>query len=315
MEATIQQTLEKAKKNRLLYQKSEPAVRDHLINPMLNELGWHTDDPDFVIPNLRSDEAGIPDYTLKNHDRIVTYIEAKNLACNLNDDISQLARYCNNQGTEFGILTNGLQWMLLKTFEKGTKLSDRIVWEIDFQKDDKATVTKRLSSISYQNIDGLAAIVEKDKMLQLVWDTFLAKSDSLLGSLVDVFADHFQTKHPTVNFDMEDVRTFFNLKLKNLLTNQPEEGQRTEWDDDNDNNGLRVKTPSPSASKWRQRVPELAKFSKLHSWKAICDHLKIVVGGASARLKLKMWVREHKPNWPEVPDPQKQPLASERNAT
>lgn len=61
------------------------------------------------------------------------------------------------------------------------------------------------------------------------------------------------------------------------------------------------RAPSPSAGQWIALVPELKNKRGLSSWKALCDHLKIQTGGDSARRRLKNWVREHKPTWPEVP--------------
>lgn len=62
------------------------------------------------------------------------------------------------------------------------------------------------------------------------------------------------------------------------------------------------KAPSPAASDWLEKVPELKSRRDLGSWKAVCDHLKINTAGDSARRKLKKWVERNRPNWPEVPD-------------
>lgn len=61
------------------------------------------------------------------------------------------------------------------------------------------------------------------------------------------------------------------------------------------------KVPSPSAQQWIALVPELKNKRGLTTWKSLCDHLKIQTGGDSARRRLKNWVKEHKPTWPEVP--------------
>lgn len=65
----------------------------------------------------------------------------------------------------------------------------------------------------------------------------------------------------------------------------------------------RIKSPSPSASKWKNSIPELRNELNLKTWKDICDHLDIVVRGSSARLKLEKWVRSNKPEWLQVPNP------------
>ena len=62
------------------------------------------------------------------------------------------------------------------------------------------------------------------------------------------------------------------------------------------------KTPTPSPIDWVASVPELKGRKGLHTWKAVCDLLKIDTAGDSARRKLKNWVKANRPNWPHVPD-------------
>lgn len=62
------------------------------------------------------------------------------------------------------------------------------------------------------------------------------------------------------------------------------------------------KAPSPSARDWADTVPELKDLKGLSTWKAICDHLKIKTAGDSARRKLKNWVKDNRPKWPDVPE-------------
>jgi hypothetical protein len=62
------------------------------------------------------------------------------------------------------------------------------------------------------------------------------------------------------------------------------------------------KAPTPSPIEWVATVPELKGERGLHTWKAICDMLKIDTAGDSARRKLKNWVKLHRPMWPAVPD-------------
>lgn len=64
----------------------------------------------------------------------------------------------------------------------------------------------------------------------------------------------------------------------------------------------RERAPSPDPQLWVGSVSELRNMTGLNSWKAICDHFRINVGGDSARRKLQDWVRKNKPHWPSVPD-------------
>jgi hypothetical protein len=109
MNTLIKETLDKVSENRKIYENGEYAVRDHLINPILNYLGWNTSNPKFVIPNLTTVDRDIPDYTLFKNGMKILFVEAKNLSVDLKNEIQQLARYCYNEGTEFGILDNAWQ--------------------------------------------------------------------------------------------------------------------------------------------------------------------------------------------------------------
>ena len=61
------------------------------------------------------------------------------------------------------------------------------------------------------------------------------------------------------------------------------------------------KVPTPSATAWISQVPELRTKGELKTWQAICSYLKIDTGGDSARRKLRNWVKDKRPDWPEVP--------------
>lgn len=62
------------------------------------------------------------------------------------------------------------------------------------------------------------------------------------------------------------------------------------------------KAPTPSPTEWVATVPDLKGKNGLHTWKAVCNLLKIDTAGDSARRKLRNWVKANRPNWPHVPD-------------
>jgi len=68
--------------------------------------------------------------------------------------------------------------------------------------------------------------------------------------------------------------------------------------------GKRRRAPSPNPQRWALGVSDLRgpTVPTLNTWRAICDYLKIPVGGDSARRALQKWAVSHRPNWPPVPD-------------
>ncbi len=73
--------------------QSEALTRYALIDPLLRELGWDTEDPDVVVPEYSSG-GGRVDYALCKNGKSVIMLEAKKLDTPLNDAIGQGIQYC-----------------------------------------------------------------------------------------------------------------------------------------------------------------------------------------------------------------------------
>src|SRR3972149_5749143 len=302
MDTLIKETLYKVSENRKIYENGEYAVRDHLINPILNCLGWSTSNPKFVIPNLKTEGRDIPDYTLFKNGMRILFVEAKNLSVDLKNEIQQLARYCYNEGTEFGVLTNGINWILFRTFLKGTTLKERIIWEIDLEKDSEELVTSKLKTIDYNNIENLEKLIKKEKILDNAWQNFLNNPDYLLAKFGHVFKDSIGVNAIDTEFQDEDVEFYLKLRFRELIAPKTQyyENETLNHNRSTTNGVNKKKTPTPSASGWIKKIPELSRVHNLNSWKDVCNHLGIEVGSDSARRALKRWVKENKRSWPEI---------------
>lgn len=214
MKDLIEKNKAKVSKHRHLYEtgKAEFAVRTQLIEPILNELGWLTSEPDFVIPNLRTTEKDEPDYTLKMNDEIVAYIEAKKISSNLKDHIGQLARYCYNQGVDYGILTDGMKWILFKApFEKGKKINERIIWEIDFEKNSVEESTARLNTISFENFPNLKELSDRLDNLDKAWENIFKNPAKLKPSIIEIIISDL--KQIGYDSDTTDIENYVSGKL------------------------------------------------------------------------------------------------------
>jgi predicted type IV restriction endonuclease len=153
------------------YLSNEMSTRDQLINPILNVLGWQTSSPKYVRPNQKNELGDIPDYTLFKHGAQVLVIEAKKALIKVHDPkvIEQLVKYCYKMGVKFGLIANGLQWLLFNTFEQNP--AERIVWVVDLEltKDEYYTEARQLSQFAYDNIDALADKIKQMKILENYW--------------------------------------------------------------------------------------------------------------------------------------------------
>ncbi len=89
--------------------KSEMLTRYALIDPLLRELGWDTEDPKQVQPEYRSGK-GSADYALLSNGKPAILIEAKKLGTPLEDGLVQGINYSLVEGTPYFVITDGQRW-------------------------------------------------------------------------------------------------------------------------------------------------------------------------------------------------------------
>ena len=94
--------------------QSEALTRYALIDPLLRELGWNTEDPGLVIPEYRSGN-GSADYALLGSGSPLMMVEAKKLDTPLRDVVGQGIQYCLMQGTAHFSVTDGRRWEIYET--------------------------------------------------------------------------------------------------------------------------------------------------------------------------------------------------------
>jgi len=217
IENILKETLEQVTEFRSNYLSNEQAVRTQLIEPILNALGWKTHNPNFVRPNAPGEDGKIPDYTLLKDKKETLIVEAKNLSIDLQTKsiIDQLAAYCYNRGILFGVLTNGVKWLLFKTFEKNPK--ERIVWEVNLQTDNLEYVSRNLFSFAYENIDFLDNLLNTSKTLEKNWTELYISTDSVLKIISQKLLDKIKSTEPTFNIDSNDLKTFTKGKIVGMF--------------------------------------------------------------------------------------------------
>ncbi len=172
VERAILDVLKKVNEHRRLYERNEEAVKQHLIGEIFQALGWEWDNPREVRPEERTEE-GRADYALITGDKVVAFIEAKNLSINVlkkEKPLRQLGRYCFNNGVKYGILTNGVAWVVIKAFEEGSRLEDRIILSVDIENEPIERTTLKLSLLSKSRIEKLERFAALLRALEFSFD-------------------------------------------------------------------------------------------------------------------------------------------------
>ena len=97
--------------------QSEALTRYALIDPLLRELGWDTEDPDVVRPEYRVPNNQLADYVLFADRKPTIVVESKKLDETLQGGkaLDQGILYCAHTGSNYFLLTDGRRYELYES--------------------------------------------------------------------------------------------------------------------------------------------------------------------------------------------------------
>ncbi len=120
---------ERIDKHGAALRQSEALTRYALIDPLLRELGWDTEDPALVMPEYRLGR-GYADYALLKDGKPMIMVEAKKLGTPLQDAASQGIGYCIEDGIAYFAVTDGRQWEIYET-HKMARIAEKLTVQFD----------------------------------------------------------------------------------------------------------------------------------------------------------------------------------------
>lgn len=223
LKETIKVMIQKMKKYRSLYEQNEAAVRSQIVEPIIRGLGWNIENPEEVQPNVTTEE-GIPDYSLLKNNKKVLFIESKKLSIDIEQRqaIRQLAKYCFGEGMKYGVLTNGVIWILFRAFQEGTTMAERIVWKNDIENNNIAATIRRFNTISKENIIDIEKLIKKLQILDEIWHSLLDEPKDLVRGFIPIFYNLIKEGYPEYEFDQTEIEDFIKERVKELVS--PKEG-------------------------------------------------------------------------------------------
>ncbi len=141
---------------------NETAVRQGIVDRLLNALGWETFDTQRVFPEYPIN-GGRVDYALCHPPgKPIVFIEVKRVG-NIEGAERQLFEYAFHEGVPILILTDGQKWRFFHPSGAGD-YQERLVWELDLTVDDSeagaACLNRYLNYTSIQTGTAGQAIVE-----------------------------------------------------------------------------------------------------------------------------------------------------------
>ncbi len=210
----------KIESHRDLYEKNEAAVRQHIIDPILRELGWDIADPDQVIPEDNTGEGGFPDYALLKDGKKIILIEAKKMSEEPMSHIKQLARYSSDIGSRYGFITNGAEFVLFKSYEEFKPYIERVIWKANVEVDPPERVVRILTSVSPNNVLLIEELAKKSDNLNMLWDELIEDPDTFSKVLSDHFKKQLSSKFPNLRYEFDEVQEFLKERASALLSQE-----------------------------------------------------------------------------------------------
>lgn len=227
----IEKIRKRLESHRELYERNEAAVRQQIIDPVLRELGWDIENPDEVVPEDNTGEGGFPDYSLLKDNRKIILLEAKKLREETMQNIKQLARYSSDVGSRYGLITNGSDFVLFKSYEEFKPYIDRVIWRVNLENDSIERVIRNLSSLSPHNVMKIEELAEKSDKLNSLWDELIEDPETFSSVFSSYFLDQLGSRFVQFKYDIEEVRDFLREKAESLLS--PETAETSVLNNDN----------------------------------------------------------------------------------
>jgi hypothetical protein len=209
--------------------RSEAQVKQFIVAPILECLGWRIDEPGEVDPEYRTGGHESVDYALVTNGTPVVFVEAKAAGENLRSHTEQLLQYAWRQAVPLAVLTNGSDWAFYLSWEK-RDWDKRLFWSTNLRTDHIDSVCDGLIQFLSKEIviSGEAAQAAEEKLhgadiqdgMVQAWNALVEESDS---SLLDLIARGTEKKcgHKP---DMEAVRIFVAENKQHLLLKKPPGG-------------------------------------------------------------------------------------------
>ncbi len=173
--------------------QTEESVKNALVMPFLQTLGYDVFNPFEVIPEFTCDigtkKGEKIDYAIQKDGNPVILIECKHWSQDLNLHDNQLLRYFHVSSAKFGILTNGIVYKFYTDLEHENKMDERPFLEVNMLdlRENQIEELKQFHK-SYFDIDTILNAASELKYMKGLKDLIISEMNSPSEPLVRMFA-------------------------------------------------------------------------------------------------------------------------------
>ncbi|MDD3787190.1 MAG: type I restriction endonuclease [Petrimonas sp.] len=189
---SIKQLSERATKLKQSLQ-TEESVKNSLILPFIQALGYDVFNPFEVIPEFTCDigtkKGEKIDYAIQKDGKPIILIECKHWSQALTLYDNQLLRYFHVSTAKFGVLTNGLVYKFYTDLEHENKMDEKPFLELNIE-DIKPNEIEELKQFhkSYFDVETIVNAASELKYMKGLRDIILSEMENPSEPLVRMFA-------------------------------------------------------------------------------------------------------------------------------
>ena len=160
--------IERVRSDKSIRTLDEANVKQGVILPILNALGWNPFNTNEVRPEYPV-QGGNVDYSLRLHGANKVFLEAKRPSEDLSKHQVQLLNYSFAEGVPLAILTNGLTWWFYLPLREGS-WEERRFGVIDLRNQDVSqTADSLIDFLSMENVHSGTAVENAKSHLAKFW--------------------------------------------------------------------------------------------------------------------------------------------------
>ena len=163
--SVIETVKKRMQQHQLALRRSEALTRYALIDPVLRVLGWDTEDPEIVVPEYGAG-GGFADYALMGSSGPVSLLEAKKLGEDLTSKIGQALNYCNEQGINHMLLSDGDTWVMYEVFRQAP-IEERRLVSLSIQNNPAYEAALKLLLLWRPNLESGRPVAVNEPVLEI----------------------------------------------------------------------------------------------------------------------------------------------------
>ena len=163
--SVIETVKERMKQHGQPLRHSEALTRYALIDPVLRALGWDTENPAVIVPEYRGG-GGLADYALMGSSVPVSLLEAKKLGEDLTSGISQALNYCNQQGINYMLVSDGDAWVMYEVFRQAP-IEDRTLVSLSIQNNAVHEAALKLLTLWRPNLESGQPVAASEPVMAM----------------------------------------------------------------------------------------------------------------------------------------------------